>query len=119
MNCSGRVAQVAGVHDASGPRIEAFFVDRSLLPLFAKYLPSLDTVRHVVVMDDGAPCEIPDDPRIVRWEDVVDGADPVEFRDRIKDENQAAALCYTTGTTGNPKASCTATARPGCTRWRR
>jgi fatty-acyl-CoA synthase len=85
---------------------EAFFVDRSLLPLFAKYLPSLDTVRHVVVMDDGAPCEIPDDPRIVRWEDVVDGADgvdPGEFRDRIKDENQAAALCYTTGTTGNPK----------------
>ena len=44
---------------------EVVFVDRSLLPLFSQYLPRLTTVRHVVVMDDGADAEIPDDPRIV------------------------------------------------------
>ena len=28
-------------------------------------------------------------------------ADPVEFH--VDDENQAASMCYTSGTTGNPK----------------
>ena len=82
---------------------EAIFVDRSLLPLFGKYLESLGTVKHVIVMDDGADVELPDDPRVVRYEDVVDTAAEVDFADRVTDERQAAAICYTTGTTGNPK----------------
>jgi fatty-acyl-CoA synthase len=82
---------------------EAVFVDRSLLPLFGQYLPKLDTVEHVVVMDDGADAELPDDPRVVRYEDVVGRAEPIDFTDRVTDERQAAAICYTTGTTGNPK----------------
>ncbi|WP_327540316.1 long-chain fatty acid--CoA ligase [Jatrophihabitans sp.] len=82
---------------------EAVFVDRSLMPLFSKYLPELHTVKHVIVMDDGADTELPDDPRIVRYEEVVGGADPIDFLDRVTDERQAAAICYTTGTTGNPK----------------
>ncbi|MDT4912540.1 MAG: hypothetical protein QOC66_1668 [Pseudonocardiales bacterium] len=82
---------------------EAIFVDRSLLPLFEKYLPKLDGVKHVIVMDDGAPAELPDDPRVVRYEDVVGTAAEVDFTDRVTDERQAAAICYTTGTTGNPK----------------
>lgn len=82
---------------------EAVFVDRSLMPLFAKYLPKLDSVKQVIVMDDGADTELPDDPRIVQWADVVATADPIDFTDRVTDERQAAALCYTTGTTGNPK----------------
>jgi acyl-CoA synthetase (AMP-forming)/AMP-acid ligase II len=82
---------------------EVVFVDRSLLPLFGKFLPELATVQHVVVMDDGADAELPDDPRVVRYEDVVAGADEIDFSDRVTDERQAAAICYTTGTTGNPK----------------
>jgi fatty-acyl-CoA synthase len=82
---------------------EVVFVDRSLLPLFAKYLPGLDTVKQVVVMDDGADAALPDDPRVVRYEDVIDGADELDLTDRVRDERQAAALCYTTGTTGHPK----------------
>ena len=82
---------------------EAVFVDRSLLGLFGKYLPNLGTVKHIVVMDDGAPTEIPDDPRIVRYEQLVDGLGETDFGDRVSDERQAAAICYTTGTTGNPK----------------
>jgi fatty-acyl-CoA synthase len=54
-------------------------------------------------MDDGAPAEIPDDPRILHWVELVDEADEVDFGDRVTDENQAAAMCYTTGTTGHPK----------------
>jgi fatty-acyl-CoA synthase len=82
---------------------EAIFVDRSLLPVFGKYLPELHGVKHVIVMDDGADSELPDDPRVVRYEDVVGGADEVDFTDRVTDEGRAAAICYTTGTTGNPK----------------
>ncbi|MBE7162914.1 MAG: long-chain fatty acid--CoA ligase [Williamsia herbipolensis] len=82
---------------------EVVFVDRSLLPVFGPLLPKLETVRHVVVMDDGADTEIPDDPRISHWAEVVDGADEADLSGRVTDENQAAALCYTTGTTGNPK----------------
>ncbi|MDP9093562.1 MAG: long-chain fatty acid--CoA ligase [Actinomycetota bacterium] len=82
---------------------EAVFVDRSLLPLFGKYLPQLGTVKHVVVMDDGSPAELPDDPRILRYEEVLADVDEIDFSDRVTDERQAAAICYTTGTTGNPK----------------
>ena len=82
---------------------EVVFVDRSLLPVFGRYLPELETVRHVVVMDDGAEDGLPDDPRVLRYEDVVGGAEPIDFTDRVTDEHQGAAICYTTGTTGNPK----------------
>lgn len=91
---------VFSVNDAGD---EAFFVDRSLLPAFSRYLPYLETVKHVIVMDDGATAELPDDPRILRWEEVVGSAEEVDFTDRITDEWQAAAICYTTGTTGHPK----------------
>ena len=82
---------------------EAVFVDRSLLGLFGQYLPKLSTVKHVIVMDDGAPTDIPDDPRIVHYDELLAGASELDFSDRVSDERQAAAICYTTGTTGNPK----------------
>jgi len=91
------------VYTANHAEDEAFFVDRSLLPLFAKYLSSVPTVKHVVVMDDGVPAEVPDDPRIVQWDDLIGAAGEVDFSDRVSDERQAAAMCYTTGTTGKPK----------------
>jgi fatty-acyl-CoA synthase len=82
---------------------EAVFVDRSLLPLFGKYLPNLHGVQHVIVMDDGSSAEIPDDPRILNYDELVAAAEPIDFSGRVSDELQGAALCYTTGTTGNPK----------------
>jgi fatty-acyl-CoA synthase len=82
---------------------EVVFVDRSLLPLFAKNLAELTSVRHVVVMDDGADCDLPDDPRIVSYDEVVTPTEPIDFSGRVADERRGAAICYTTGTTGNPK----------------
>jgi len=80
---------------------DVVFVDRSLLGAFWKLVDSFRSVRRVVVMDDGAPTEIPDDPRIHLIEDLLADAPPVRFA--IDDENQAASMCYTSGTTGNPK----------------
>ncbi len=80
---------------------EVVFVDRSLLPLLWPLESQLDTVNHFVVMDDGSEAEIPDDPRIVDYEQLIAGAEPADMR--ATDENAAAAMCYTSGTTGNPK----------------
>jgi fatty-acyl-CoA synthase len=81
---------------------EAIFIDRSLLgllwPLVDK--PEFKNVWHFVVMDDGKG-DIPDDNRILHYEELLAEAKPVEFH--VKDENRAAAMAYTSGTTGNPK----------------
>jgi fatty-acyl-CoA synthase len=80
---------------------DVVFVDRSLLGAFWKLAGTFETLRHVVVMDDGAPTELPDDPRIHVLDDLLAEAPPVRFAS--EDENQAASMCYTSGTTGNPK----------------
>jgi fatty-acyl-CoA synthase len=61
------------------------------------------TVRHLVLMDDGkGDVPSPDGGRPIHdYEDLIDAAEPVEFD--VQDENRAAAMAYTSGTTGNPK----------------
>ena len=106
--CTGRVLHTLNVrlfpdqlaYIVNHAEDEVIFVDRSLLGLVSPLLSRFDTVRHVVVMDDGVG-EIPDDPRVVDYEDLLAASDPVGFE--VADENRAAATCYTSGTTGNPK----------------
>jgi fatty-acyl-CoA synthase len=79
---------------------EAIFVDRSLLGLLWPLIDTMTTVKQVVVMDD-SQADVPDDPRIRNYEELLAAAKPVDFR--VTDENRAAAMCYTSGTTGHPK----------------
>lgn len=82
---------------------EAVFVDRSLAKPMWPLLDRLATVRHVVIMDDGAG-EIPDAPagkEVHDYEQLLAEAKPVDFH--VEHERQAASMCYTSGTTGNPK----------------
>src|SRR4029079_14595163 len=82
---------------------EVIFVDRSLLGLLAPLLPTFERGRHLVMMDDGKG-EIPADLHghdLLNYEDLIAAAEPVEFH--VDDENRAASMCYTSGTTGNPK----------------
>ncbi len=77
----------------------------SLLPLLAPLLPHLGSVEHVVVSGpgdrsllDGASAQV----RVHEYEDLI--ADKPETYDWPElDERQAAAMCYTSGTTGDPK----------------
>jgi fatty-acyl-CoA synthase len=80
---------------------EAVFVDRSVLPLLWPLIDTMKTVRHVVVMEDGGTADVPDDPRVLDYETLLAEASPVDFS--VTDENSAAYMCYTSGTTGNPK----------------
>ncbi|MEV4440653.1 long-chain fatty acid--CoA ligase [Streptomyces sp. NPDC049577] len=79
-------------------------VNGSLLPLLAGLLPHLDGVEHVVVAGPGDlslldGCR----PRVHRYEELL-AAQPAEVYDWPDvDERQGAALCYTSGTTGDPK----------------
>ena len=79
---------------------EVIFVDRSLVGLLWPVLDSLNTVKHIVVMDDGKG-EIPDEKRVLSYEDLVASAKPVDFH--VDDENRAGSMMYTSGTTGHPK----------------
>ncbi|SNS99794.1 fatty-acyl-CoA synthase [Geodermatophilus pulveris] len=80
---------------------EVVFVDRTVLPLLWPLIDTMKTIRHVVVMDDGGDAEIPDDPRVLDYETLLADAEPVDFG--VTDEYSAAYMCYTSGTTGNPK----------------
>ncbi|ALE78371.1 long-chain fatty acid--CoA ligase [Pseudonocardia sp. AL041005-10] len=109
--CTGRVLHTLNlrlfpdqlVYVADHAEDEVVFVERSLLGLFWPHVDRMTTVRHVVVIDDGAPTEIPDDPRIRLYEELLAAAEPFAGRFVVEDENTAAAMCYTSGTTGNPK----------------
>ncbi|HEV7586179.1 MAG TPA: long-chain fatty acid--CoA ligase [Solirubrobacteraceae bacterium] len=76
------------------------FVDDSLVPVLEKLAPTFQTVERYVVMGDGDMGEL---PNAVRYEELLEEAGPGSFDYPEVDERQAAALCYTSGTTGNPK----------------
>jgi fatty-acyl-CoA synthase len=79
------------------------FVDRSLLALLAPLLKTFERLEHLVLMDDGKG-DVPTDlngHQLLDYEELLDEAPPVEFH--VEDENRAASMCYTSGTTGNPK----------------
>ncbi|WP_280270541.1 long-chain fatty acid--CoA ligase [Nocardia wallacei] len=83
---------------------EAIFVDRSLLEVLGPLLSRCPTVRHVIVMDDAPGADPGLDgvgAQVHRYDDLIAAAPAADFR--VTDENRAAAMCYTSGTTGNPK----------------
>ena len=109
--CSGRVLHTLNIrlfpeqltYIVNHADDEVIFVDRSLLGLLAPLLPTFERVRYLVLMDDGAG-DIPDDlagHELLNYEDLLADAQPREW-DEV-DEHRAASMCYTSGTTGNPK----------------
>lgn len=79
-------------------------IDVNLVPLAAKLLAKLPTIEKVIVLTDDAhmPEDIRGDARWIAYETLI--ADQPETFDWVEvDENTAAGLCYTSGTTGEPK----------------
>lgn len=71
-------------------------VDESLLGVFETFRAALDFAHVIVVTHSG---EAPDG--MLDYESLISGADPVAWP--ALDERSAAAMCYTSGTTGRPK----------------
>ncbi len=80
---------------------QVIFVDPTLLPAVEKLAPHLKNVRHYIVMGDAVPPETTLSP-VHAYEELIMGASPDYPWPRL-DENTAAGMCYTSGTTGNPK----------------
>jgi fatty-acyl-CoA synthase len=89
------------VYIANHAEDRVVIVDATLIPLLAGVLPQLSTVEHVVVVGDGDATPL-QGRQVHRWDDLLAGK-PEQFDWPTIDENDAAALCYTSGTTGNPK----------------
>jgi fatty-acyl-CoA synthase len=79
---------------------KVIFVDGSLVPVLEKLAPSFASVQSYVVMGAGDTGSL---PNALRYEELLEEAGPGAFDYPELEERQAAALCYTSGTTGNPK----------------
>lgn len=80
----------------------ALFVDLTFIPLVEAIWDRLESVRHLVIMTDRAhmpDCKV---PGALCYEDLV-AAENGDFEWPTFAEDTAAAICYTSGTTGNPK----------------
>jgi fatty-acyl-CoA synthase len=82
---------------------QLLFVDLNILPLVESLAPQFKTVRHIVAMTDRvhlpAGLEI---PNLLVYEELIAGRAGA-FAWPVFDERTASSLCYTSGTTGNPK----------------
>ncbi len=112
--CTGRVLHTLNIrlfaeqvsYIVNHAEDEVIFADRSLLPILWPLIDDLKTVRQVVVMDDtqgkaDVPA-LPSDSRIADYEELLAAATPHPFG-VVSDEHRAASMCYTSGTTGDPK----------------
>ncbi len=75
-------------------------VDASLVPLLAKIKPDLTTVEHLILVGEGDASALGDG--VLKYEELL-AAESAEYDWPELGEKTAAAMCYTTGTTGAPK----------------
>ncbi len=95
------------VYVANHAEDQVVIVDDSLVGLLAPHLSKLETVRHVLVAGpDAASADLgslrESGKEVSLYDDLLAGQ-PEDFDWPEVDERDAAAMCYTSGTTGNPK----------------
>jgi len=91
------------VYIANHAEDRVLFLDLTFLPLVEKLAPMLKTVQHYVLMTDRAHMPAKSTmPNLQCYEELLEAEDD-EFAWPQFDERTAACLCYTSGTTGNPK----------------
>lgn len=109
--CSGRVLHTLNIrlfaeqltYICNHAEDEVIFIDKSIFGLIGPLLPTFETVKHLVIMDDGKGevTDVPSSMTVHDYEALL--ADAPARRFQVDDERSAAAMCYTSGTTGNPK----------------
>ena len=85
---------------------QVLFFDMTFLPLVQAVAGRTKSVRHWVALTDRAHMPPPEQaakiPNLLCYEDLIDSHDD-RYDWPVFDENTASSLCYTSGTTGNPK----------------
>jgi fatty-acyl-CoA synthase len=87
------------VHIVNDAQDKVIIVDGSLVPLLAAIRQHLPSVEHVIVVGEGDTSALGEH---VKYDEAISTA-PADFDWPEIDEWSAAAMCYTTGTTGDPK----------------
>ncbi len=79
-----------------------FFLDLTFVPLVEAIYSKLSSVKSFVILTDKA--HMPDTtlPNVLCYEELMATTDS-DYEWPVFDENTASSLCYTSGTTGNPK----------------
>jgi len=92
--------QIAWIATHAGDRI--LFVDTTFVPIVEKIAGQMPSIERYVILTDRAHMPQTSLPNAVAYEDFIAGR-PTDTKWGGFDENTAAGLCYTSGTTGNPK----------------
>ena len=89
--------QLAYVIDHAGDKV--IILDASLVPVLARVIDKLPTVRTIIVNGGGDASALGE---TLRYDELLEAEEPgYDWPDL--DERDAAAMCYTSGTTGDPK----------------
>ena len=95
--------QVVWIADHAEDKV--VFFDLSFLPLIEAVAHRVDTVKAFVAMTDRSRMPASTSiPNLLCYEDLLEAQDDA-FEWPAFDENTASSLCYTSGTTGNPKGA--------------
>jgi fatty-acyl-CoA synthase len=81
---------------------KVLFVDQSLLPLLKPLLGKIPSIKTFVLMAEGSPPDLNGFPVMLDYETLL-AAESESYPWPKLSERMAAAMCYTSGTTGNPK----------------
>jgi fatty-acyl-CoA synthase len=92
--------QIAWIMNHAEDRIA--MIDLTFVSLLEKLADKLPTVERYVVLTDSAHMPTTSLKNAVPYEDWLSEVDG-DFAWKTFDENTAAGMCYTSGTTGNPK----------------
>ncbi|MEB3980409.1 fatty acid--CoA ligase [Mycobacterium sp. 663a-19] len=93
--------QIAYVANEAEDRV--VLVDLSLAKLLGPVLAELETVHTVIAVGEGDAAPLQESGKsVLRYAEAIDD-EPTEFDWPAIDERSAAAMCYTSGTTGHPK----------------
>jgi fatty-acyl-CoA synthase len=94
--------QLGFVIEDAGDKV--IVVDKTLIPILDKLAGKLPSVQKIIVLNDGGPLPEHHLGEMLDYEELIAG-EPDHFEWPLLDERQAAAMCYTSGTTGKPKGA--------------
>jgi fatty-acyl-CoA synthase len=92
--------QLAYVINHAGDRV--VFLDLTFVPLLESVVSELPDVEQYVIMTDRAHMPETSLPKVQCYEELLEAAGS-DYQWPVFDENAASSICYTSGTTGNPK----------------
>ncbi len=81
---------------------QVLFLDATFLPIVAKLGEHLPNLKHVVLMGPRDEALAEQVPGLMFYDELIETGDE-NYEWPVFDENTASSLCYTSGTTGNPK----------------